>query len=285
MTGITFTDLENLDPPQIVDELDYEALLAAIRADLLARFPDVEGLIDLESEPARYLIEAVAYRELLLRARVNDAVRANMLAFAGGSDLDHLAAFYDVVRLAGESDEALRRRTVLAIAGRSPGGTAPRYRSVALGADIRVADAIAWRDDLSPVVQVAVFATDNGGMADAALLEAVRVALNDPAVRMVNDTIAVRSAVTTTVDVEADIWLLPETPNSVFDVLEETLREAWARESGLGFDMTRSWLTARLMVSGVHRVDIRSPAQNIVLPPFEAARFGTITLNNAGRDY
>ena len=56
------------------------------------------------------MLETAAARETLLRARINDAAKANLVAFAGGGDLDHLAGFYDVVRLGGEADLALDRQ-------------------------------------------------------------------------------------------------------------------------------------------------------------------------------
>ena len=43
-----------------------------------------------ESDPAWTILEVAAYRELLLRQRINDASRAVMLAFATGADLEHL---------------------------------------------------------------------------------------------------------------------------------------------------------------------------------------------------
>lgn len=278
-------DLSGFPPPQAVEELDFETLFAAFKADMTARMPEIAPLLELESEPATKLGQVHSYVEMLVRARINDAIRANLLAYATGPDLDHLAAFYDVVRLWDETDEALRRRVILTIQGRSTGGTAPRYRSVALGASVRVADAVVYRDGTDPTVHVAVYATDNNGVADAALLEEVRAALDDPAVRMVNDIIVVKSAVFEVVNVEANIWLLPETSNSLLDVLPDTLKSAWAAKTGLGFDLTRAWLTARLMVSGIQRVEILAPTEDVVAPPERAISIGTVTLHNMGRDY
>lgn len=282
---ITEIDIEGLASPEAVEELDTETIVTAMRDQLVVLFPGIEGVIDLESEPARKLLEVCAYRETLIRARINDAVRANLVAFAGGTDLDQLAAFYDVLRLAGESDEAFRTRIILNIAGRSTGGTEPRYRAVALGADVRVADAAVWTEPPDPTVRVAVFSTDNDGVADQALLDAVEAAVTDPSVRMVNDIIAVQPAVFQTVDVTADVYLLPNTPTTVFDNLEQNLRDALAEEGGMGFDITLSWLTARLMRTGVQRVVITEPGSDVVLAPHQAATLGTITLTNAGRDF
>jgi phage-related baseplate assembly protein len=285
MADGTSFDLSGFPQPQAIEELSFETILAQAKASLGDKFPDIKPLLTLESEPAVKLLEVHSYLEMLVRARVNDAVRANLLAFATKADLDHLAVFYDVLRLTGETDASLKRRVILAIQGRSTGGTLPRYRGVALGSSIRVADARVYRDGLDPTIHVAVYAADNNGVADADLLEIVSAALNDPAVRMVNDTIEVRSAVFSVVNVAANVWLLPEAANSLLTVMPDTLREAWASETGLGFDLTRAWLTARLMVPGVQRIEIVSPASDVVAPPERAISLGSITLTNMGRDY
>ena len=278
-------DLTALPKPKVIEEIDYEAILGEYKQDLGDRHPPVRPVLQLESAVTTKTLQTGAYRETLVRARVNEAARANLLAFAEGSDLDHLAAFYDVVRLPGELDDRLRLRVVFAIQGRSTGGTEPRYRGIALSASLRVADARVYRIGRDPTVNVAVYAADNNGVADAALIATVEAALNDPAVRMVNDTIVIRSAVFRVVDVEADIWLLPETPDTVLSTLETTLREAWMMETGLGFDLPVSWLTARLMRPGVYNVRLISPGTDEKAPPHEALAIGAIKLNLKGRDY
>ncbi len=276
-------DIAALPPPEVIEDLDFEAILEAAVADLVERFPAIAGVIGLESEPARKLLEVDAFREVLIRARINDVHRANLLAFARGGDLDHLAAFYDVLRLTGETDERLRARVILAISGRSTGGTAARYRFVAMTASVDVRDAIVYRVGTSPVVHVAIFSYEDGGIPDPAILAAVEDALNASDVRMVNDTIAVRSAVTQAVPVVADVWLLPQAELAVFDGLEASLRQSFEDEAGLGFDLTRAWITARLMLPGVQRVTISAPAADVAAEEYEALALGTVTLTYRGR--
>jgi phage-related baseplate assembly protein len=285
MTQASVIDLSVLGTPEVIETVDYEAILTLMRNDLVARFPTIEGVIDLESEPARKLMEVFAYREIVWRARVNDAARANLLAFAAKNDLEHLAAFYDVMRIGGETDSHLRERVVLAIMGRSTGGTAPRYRYVALSTDARVADAVVWREGTSPLVRCAIYSSDNNGVPDASLLAAVTAALNDEAVRMVNDTIQVTAAVQTVQNIVAAITLLPNTSATIITELEASLRADWLAERGLGFNMTRAWLTAKLMRAGVYSVNITTPAADVVADPSEAIAIGTVTLTVAGRDY
>lgn len=279
----TLININELPAPDVIEELDFEAILAAASADLVARFPAIAGVIGLESEPARKLLEVASFREMLTRARINDAARANLLAFAGGGDLDQLAAFYGVTRLSGESDVRLRSRVILAIAGRSTGGTAARYRFVAMTASVDVKDAIVYQSGVSPVVNVAVLSYAETGIPSPAVLAAVEAAMNARDVRMVNDTIVVRSAVTQTVAVTADVWLLPFAEFSSFDGLEAALRAAFAEEAGLGFDLTRAWLTARLMQPGVQRVEIIAPAADVPAEGFNALALGAVTLTYRGR--
>ncbi|PJN94872.1 baseplate assembly protein, partial [Amaricoccus sp. HAR-UPW-R2A-40] len=98
MSGFGAIDLSRLPPPDVVERLDFETILGAMKADLIARAPDLAPALALESEPAVKILEVAAYRELLLRARINDAARAVMIATATGADLDHLAALFGVAR-------------------------------------------------------------------------------------------------------------------------------------------------------------------------------------------
>src|ERR1017187_3282296 len=129
-------DLPQLPPPQLIEEIDYEIILSEQKQWVLDRWaqimlirPDLPPLdtLGLETEPMTIILEAFAYREIILRALVNDKARAVLLAKAVGGDLDNVGALYPVQRaiivpaaLDGstpdiyESDAAFRRRVQLA---------------------------------------------------------------------------------------------------------------------------------------------------------------------------
>lgn len=97
-------DLSQLPAPQIVDVPDFETLLAERKAEFVALHPKDEQeavirTLELESEPVTKLLQENAYRELLLRQRINEAAQAVMVAYAMGGDLDQIAANYNVKRL------------------------------------------------------------------------------------------------------------------------------------------------------------------------------------------
>lgn len=281
-------ELADLPKPEIIQELSFESILEAKIARLKTNYENA-GLsytVDrLKYDPAIIQLEGASYDEMLLRQRINEAVRAQMLPFAFGGDLDILAAFYDVTRIYGETDGRLRRRIILAIQGRSTGGTEPRYQFIAMSADLRVADAVVYTAGRSPLIHVAVFSTDTDGVADPALLAKVNAALQDRAVCMVNDTIQVASAVRTIVNIEANVWLLPETSLAILTTMEKALRTAWTSAMALGRDFPVAWWTARLMLDGVQRVEPVLPLGNVAIPFNEAATIGAVKLNFKGRDY
>lgn len=284
--GITLSGLRDLPPPEIIESLDYEAILAALRVDAEALFAAVGidyTVGELETDPVMIVLQAAAYREVLLRGRVNDGARANTVLFAGGSDLDHLAGFYDVSRLPDETDAALRARVALAIAGRSAGGPEERYRAVAHKVSTNVDEVAIYKVDGGPQIELAVLSVDNGGTPDEALLDAVKVAVTARDVMLVNDTISVVSAIKTYVDVTVDIWLLPGASDAIIAESEARLRAAWAKTGQIGFDLNPSWISAVLFAEGVSRVVVTGPDAPMVAQPNEAIGLQTITVTMAGR--
>ena len=84
-------DLSQLPAPIVVEVLDYEDILAERKATLISLYPEeqreaVARTLSLESEPIVKLLQENAYREVILRQRVNDAAKAVMLAHAATGD-------------------------------------------------------------------------------------------------------------------------------------------------------------------------------------------------------
>lgn len=91
-------DLSKLPAPDVVEQLDFETILSDMKTSLIDLQPSLKDVLSLESEPLVKLLEVSAYRELLLRQRVNDASRSVMLAYARGNDLDNLAVLFGIER-------------------------------------------------------------------------------------------------------------------------------------------------------------------------------------------
>ncbi len=99
MSRFASIDLSQLPAPEVVETLEFEALLTRLKERLTEALPEVEPVLALESEPLTKLLELLAYAEMILRARVNDGAKAVMLSHAQGGDLDQLAALLGVARL------------------------------------------------------------------------------------------------------------------------------------------------------------------------------------------
>lgn len=274
-------DFATIPTPTIIEALDFETILQDILDDLRSRDESYSAI--LESDPVVKLLEVVAGRELILRQRINDALRATLLRYSSGSDLDNLAAFYGVVRQLDEPDGELRERTIERIKGSSTAGGAAWYRYQALTADPRVKDA-AVSSPAPGQVHINILSTEGNGQASANLIAAVQSIVLADDVRVITDTVGVESATIATVNVTAQVWLLPDAPSSVLDGIPQAMRDALALEGGLGFDVTTSWLISKIHVTGVQRVVLTSPSSNVVCNANTAPAFGTITLTLAGRD-
>lgn len=170
-------DLSRLPAPAVVETLDYEAILSALKADLIARDATLAPALSLESEPLVKLLEVAAWRETVLRARINDAARAVMLPWAVGTDLDNLAARYDLTRLPGEDDERLRRRVLIGYHALSAAGSRQSWmlRALSVSNDIRQVDVWADRPGRVKVCILARVESDAHGMDAEA--EAIGLAL------------------------------------------------------------------------------------------------------------
>jgi len=277
--------LSGLPDPTVIEEVSFENILAAMKADIIGRHPEIEPVLSLESSTTVKVMQVAAYRETVIRSRINDAARANLLAFAEDSDLDHVGAGMSppVARLFGEEDDRFRSRILDAVRARNA-GSVNRYRLVAMSADLHVANAIAYRDGRSPTVYVAILSDALDGSASSGLIGTVQAAFDLPENRMVNGQVVVLSAVTSVVNVVAQITTVPGMPAALLASAEKALRDAWASEGGLGRDLTRDWIKARLQIPGIYSVVVSQPVADIIKPPYEAASLGTVTLTEAGEN-
>lgn len=294
-------DLSQLPSPQIIEPLDFETILVDVKAVMIAAFPadqqaSVAAALSLESEPLNVIAQAMAYRELLLRRRINEGAAACMLSHAEGTDLDNLAANLDTERLTitpetdtsdavMESDEALRLRAQSAFEGMSVAGPSAAYEYFARSASGKVADARATSPAPAEVV-IAVLSTDGDGTASPELLAAVTAAVNDEEVRPLGDRVTVRSADIVDYSIDAELFLYPGPESEpIINAAMASLRGFLAdNDKKIGRDVARSAISASLHVQGVQRVVLRSPATDLQISDTQAARNVSYAVENGGTD-
>ncbi|WP_333617441.1 baseplate assembly protein [Mixta calida] len=297
-------DLSQLPAPDVVEVLDYEVLLAERKATLISLYPTeqqavIARTLALESEPIVKLLQENAYREVILRQRVNEAAQANMVAYANDGDLDQLGANNGVTRLTlvpaddttipptpavMESNDDFRLRVASAFEGLSVAGPTGAYEYHAKSADGRVADASA----ISPspaCVTVTVLSREGNGEAPADLLAVVDAALNNEDVRPVADRVTVQSASIVSYTVEAVLYLYPgPEAEPVRAAAEKKLAAFVSAQARLGRDIRKSALYAALHVEGVQRVELAQPAADVVLDKTQAAYCTGYSITVGGSD-
>ena len=284
-------DLTLLPAPDVLEPLDYESILAAMLADLRARYQAFDALV--ESDPAYKLLEVCAYRELLLRHRINDAARAVMMAYAQGNALDQLAGNYGVARLlitpaddtvnpptpaVYEDDDAFRSRVLLSLEGYTTAGSRGSYQFHALSASSDVLDV--GVTSLEPgTVNIAILSRTGSGSAPAATIAAVTAALNAETIRPLCDTVQVASAVIVPYDVSATLRLYAGIDQAAaVAAATSALQDYASAQHRLGLGVSRSGIFAALHRSGVVGVTLSQPSSDIDCAWNEATALGAVTL-------
>ncbi|WP_315764529.1 baseplate J/gp47 family protein [Bradyrhizobium sp. SZCCHNR2009] len=282
--------LPNIPLPVIEREPAFETLFNNRLDQLRGLLTDVGFDWDtymLRSDPLNRFCRHAAYGDLLMVSAMNDTFRATLTDFAQGADLIALASDWDLTRADGETIDDLRRR--LRETKKGQGGFSDNwYKRFAFAADPLRVDDVGVEGDGSGGVLVSILSKDNGGVASDDLLATVDAALNAPGVRGDNDHIRVVRAVILTVNVEADVWLLPEaSKDDTLAAAETALFANFATERRLGWDFASDFAIAALRTTGVKRVTLITPQANsvVVTAANEAVALGSIKLNYAGRAY
>ncbi|MGU9821998.1 baseplate J/gp47 family protein [Pseudomonas sp. LF090] len=277
MNSFAAIDLSQLPAPQIIEQIDFEQILAERKAYAISLWPiseqaEIAARLEMESEPLNKLLQENAYRETVWRQRVNEASLANLLATARGTDLEQLAANFNVKRLViqegkpsavppvprlMESDDSLRERAQMAWEGLSTAGPRNSYIFHARAADGRVADATA--ESPSPAVAVVTVQSLLGdGTASADLLAAVNAYVSDDDRRPVADRLTVQSAQIVRYQVKAKLFLLSSGPESepILAAAEARLLAYVNQRRRLGMEVSESAIHAALHVEGVRKVEL-----------------------------
>ncbi|TDJ76967.1 baseplate assembly protein [Pseudomonas putida] len=270
-------DLSQLPAPQVVEQIDYEQILAERKAYAISLWPEDEqeeiaGRLALESEPITKLVQENAYREMVWRQRVNEASLAVMLSSAAGSDLDQIAGNFNVSRLVIqaanpqavppipqelEGDDALRERAQMAFEGLSTAGPRNSYIFHARASDGRVADATAQSP--SPAVAlVTIQSALEDGTADQELIDLVYSYLDDEDRRPVADRLIVQGAEVLPYEVRATLYLKTLGPEAepVLAAAQEKLETFVNQRRRLGMQVSESAVHAALHVEGVRKVEL-----------------------------
>lgn len=282
-----YIDFARLPPPKVIEEIDYEALVAIYQNEVVAKKPDLARAVGLEQSPTNVILQAEAYGEMIVRARINAAARAVMLPFATGTDLDVLAAFFNIQRavittdpLVTEDDERLRRRVQISTESFTTAGSEGAYIFHALSADPTIRDASAMATDDKGSVKVTLMNSGSTFVPTSAQLLAVSTRLNSKKIRPLTDVITVSAAQILATDVVANVTLYPGPHASlVLADIQAAMSKLRGRVALLGRDLTRSAIISAMNQEGVQGVDLVSPAQDVVANLDQCVSVNSLAVN------
>ncbi|WP_265029681.1 baseplate assembly protein [Wolbachia endosymbiont (group A) of Philonthus cognatus] len=259
----------------IVEKPNFEEIFSRMKEELVRRDETFSALV--ESDPAIKILEVAAWQELLLRERINEAIKSNLLKFATGEDLDNLAEFYGVERQKEEEDERFRKRIKAKIVGSSTCGSKEYYKYHALSADSRVKDALV-ESTIPGKVQISILSTQlsTTGIALEELLEIVKKQVTRDDIRVLTDTVTVIGCNITEIDIHSRI-------STNYITSEEEIKKQFIKKfeasRRLGWSVTRSWIIANLFVEGVENVELIEPKEDVVVLGNECAVLGYVKLD------
>lgn len=279
-TNTSIIDLSELPVPDAVEVPDSAALFQ----EWLTKLKEADAIYDalLASDPAWKQGEVVTYHTTLLYQKVNDAVRAVLLASATEADLDQLGANFNVTRLlitpaqpdavppveaVYEDDTAFRERIQLSWSQLNTAGAYNAYRFHAKSADADVLDVEAYGPETHSrpgEVDVYVLSRAGDGAASADLLAKVDAALSADETRPLTDFVHIYSATLSTYVVEAELDI-PTGPDAstILDNALQTLQKYQDEQHRIGAPVPLSGIYHALHQAGVIRVNLIQPTAEI----------------------
>ncbi len=291
-------DLSQLPAPDVVEAIDYEEILAERKAKLVSLYPadqqaDVAATLELESEPMVKMLQENAYREVVLRQRINDSSRAVMLTYAKGKDLDQIGANFDVERLVitpedttttpptaavMESDEDYLERIQMSFDGYSVAGPRGAYVFAARSASGQVKSASATSPQPGHIAVFVLSRTGDGTASDE-LLATVKAALSEETTRPMSDNVEVLSASVIPYTIEAVVEMYKGPDPELVLSAAKTKAQAYADTMHKnGYDIAQSAIFGALHQPGAKRVILAQPTADIVTSEGQAAYCTGITL-------
>ncbi|UOG18673.1 baseplate J/gp47 family protein [Acinetobacter sp. PK01] len=296
-------DFSQLIQPDIIEEIDFEALYTERKEALIQLWPSEEQpsirqTLTRESEPLVKLLQENCYREMILRNRINQAARALLLAYATKNDLDQLGANFNVKRLVVspadnsttppteavmESDDAFRERIQLAFDTLSVAGPEAAYKKFARDADGRVGDVSVVSPQPAYVTLTILQADSLTGAASPELVQIVTNAVTAEDVRPIGDRVTVQSASIVNYAINAKLYIGKDPEAAT--LLQQAIANVTAyatKQKRLGRSIRMSAIYAALHIDGVNRVELISPTADVVLTPAQASYCTSISVMIGG---
>ncbi len=299
---MTAINISLLSPPNVIETLDFETMLAERKAELIGLYPTdqqaaIAAALAFESEPMLKLLQNAAYRELILRARYNDDARAVLLAYAIGADLDHIGVTYfqearliitmadpaanPPVQAVYESDAAYRDRLQMKPESWSTAGPTEAYEFHALSANGLVKGARA-SSPIPGTTLVTILSHEGNGTPSAQVIADVYAKLNSEKIRPDSEEVIVQAVQILTYEINIGLYVYTGPFEQLAQSAVQTALNSYAVDNfNLGMPIILSEITKRAKQAGVHDLILNLNA-NINVTKQQAAHCTGVTVYIAG---
>lgn len=278
------SEIPDLPPPEVIETLSYETIVREMRATAALVAPEYFSELR-ESDPALKLIEVFAYREMLVRARVNDAVKGSLLVYADETMLAHLGALVGIERKiidegpppVYEDIEDWRLRIALASRTFSVAGPISAYEQLSLQAHEEVAHAAVYAPAPGEVHVHLTLA--DGSPAQQEHIDAVTEYLSADTRRPLTDSVTVLGVTESSEAFVGTVYFqeLANVSSRIDESVQAFIDYCKSQEVG-GGQVAVSAIIAALMVPGAIRVD-ESNAWALHPDPWNPAVYPSILTN------
>ncbi|WP_314338426.1 baseplate J/gp47 family protein [Acinetobacter guillouiae] len=306
---MSIVDFSQLPIPELISNIDYEEILKQRKESFISLYTspkDQESwrvILSRESEPVVKLLEENAYLEMLYKNKCNEDARSLLLAYATGSDLDHLALTeYGLTRLlvtpenttvipplpaVYESDERLKERCLLSWDSLNTAGSVNAYRFFSLSADGRVHGVKVYSQEENPyLLDIIISQVDsNNAEASTELINIVQKALDPEDVRPVCDRPIVKSSIAKEFQIAARLFMGKNAEDSLMlDAANIRINNYIEKVKKNGSSIRLSAIYAALHVDGISRVVIDQPTTDIEIDTWHHPHCTSVNISIGGTE-
>ena len=261
--AVTYEFLRSLPAPQSLAQVNRGAILADLLEKFEAAVPAWTRDVD---DPAYQALLNAAVREYALIEFMNARLRSTYLAYATGSDLDHLVGFAGVERNTGEADEDLVDRYLLTLRGLGI-GTRDRIEADAKMSSVSVTATQITLAGGTTGTAITLYATKGLGVAlSAGEIATLQTYMRDDTRLHIGDTLTVAAttaqAYTITLTATRDNSLSDVTAKANVERALYALVDEVRGEIGVGLSRA-SIIAAAGSVDGIRNISLTAPLADL----------------------
>jgi phage-related baseplate assembly protein len=276
-----------MDLPKLIENPEFQAIFAqkiavftaACRAGITPDFPEPTP-----ADPSWHHLAQLSLSELIIREKTNAAAYAQLTALSNEMEFIYKRSIRD-----GESYEAFRDRMRGLKYESASAGTPQMYKALTFlygeskvghgenSRTVMVMDCHVQNVAGDLLIHVLTNAEDQDS--NAAVIKSLTDAFKKDSVKPVLDVVAFKAAAAVPFVINATILLMSGYGVDYKATIEKTFREKFESRKSLGWAPSVSWIIRELHQAGVKSVSMRSPSNNIVVPPERYASISKIDIS------